>query len=102
MRRITVTAIVLAAIVAPAVGVDGASASYWRHCRPPAVVRGDMRTHRVGCDRARRVVNKVLARSQDPGWDHQAGGFHCVLKPNSERPIQCRRDGRRIQSPLAG
>ena len=77
---------------------------YWRHCAPVrAVAKGDMLTHRVSCTRGRKVIRKVLRKSQTAQSSHiHAFGYICGLRPYAARPISCRKGGHRILSPLAG
>lgn len=80
-----------------------ADAPYWRTCSPPTSVQGTMLTHRVGCARARRVIHRVLVKSQTAQGERlRARGFTCRLRPYAERAIRCKRGERRIRSPLAG
>jgi hypothetical protein len=77
---------------------------YWRHCAPVReVVKGDMLTHRVGCTKGRKVIRKVLRKSQTAQSAHiHVLGYTCGLRPYATRPISCRKGGQRILSPLAG
>jgi hypothetical protein len=77
---------------------------YWRHCAPVrAVVSGDMLTHKVNCSRGRRVIRKVLAKSQTAQSPHiHVLGYTCGLRPYASRPITCHKGMHRIVSPLAG
>jgi hypothetical protein len=78
--------------------------TYWHICAAPPTVIGIMLTHRVGCPHARRVIKKVLVKSQTaPGTNSiRAKGYTCHLRPYAQRAITCRRGQRRILSPLAG
>lgn len=77
---------------------------YWRHCAPVReVVSGDMLTHRVSCAKGRKVIRKVLAKSQSAQSSHvRALGYTCGLRPYASRPVTCHKGSRRILSPLAG
>jgi hypothetical protein len=77
---------------------------YWKHCAPPpAVVSGDMLSHRVKCAKARKVIRKVLVKSQTTQTPRvDAFGYTCSLHPYKARPISCRKGPHRILSPLAG
>lgn len=77
---------------------------YWRHCAPVReVVSGDMLTHRVSCAKGRKVIRKVLRRSQTAQSSHiHVLGYTCSLRPYASRPIACHNGRRRVLSPLAG
>jgi hypothetical protein len=77
---------------------------YWRHCAPvKEVVNGDMLTHRVTCAKGRKVIRRVLRKSQTAQSSHiHVMGYSCGLRPYATRPITCHKSGHRILSPLAG
>jgi hypothetical protein len=77
---------------------------HWRHCAPPpAVISADMLTHRVSCRRGRKMISRILVKSQTVQTSHlRALGFTCRLRPYATRAITCHRGGKRVLSPLAG
>ena len=67
------------------------------------VVTGDMLTHRVTCEKGRKVIRRVLRKSQTAQSSHiHVMGYSCGLRPYAARPITCHKGGHRILSPLAG
>jgi hypothetical protein len=98
MKRIFLLAAALALIP------PSADASYWRTCAPPRALYGTMLTHQVGCAQARKVIRKVLVKSQTTQGTNRlrVKGFTCRLRPYAERAIRCKRGKQRILSPLAG
>jgi len=77
---------------------------YWRHCTPVrGVLGGDMLTHRVDCAKGREVIRKVFVKAQSAQGPHiHVLGYTCSLHPYAVRAITCRKDSRRILSPLEG
>jgi hypothetical protein len=97
---VSLLAVTLGLLIAPSPEAD---ASYWRTCSPPRAVTGTMLTHRVNCVRARKVIWRLLVKSQTAQSPVvRSRGFTCRLRPAAERAIRCQRGTRRILSPLAG
>jgi hypothetical protein len=99
--RVRLAAMWRALLLAIAVGLFAASsaqADYWRNCGPPnRIATGEVRSHAVGCDRSRKVVNAFLRRAQSEGPNVFVDPFVCIGRiSGGDMVVNCRDGVRKI------